>query len=653
MSLTHFPHVYSPLAVGNIELKNRLQYSPIVSNHADFGTGQVNQPLIKFVEGQAMTGAALVTIGSTPIDFDRGRDFYGCLSAVSDDDLGGLSNLAAAVHWHDCKLSAELTHAGQWADRRSLNGKKAFVPSVVPGYHTDEFYEEITRPDMLTIIDHWCEAAERCMKAGFDMVMVHMAHGNLLSSFLSPAFNHREDAYGGTPEKRWKYPLEVLEAVSSVTKGKVPIEIRITGNEHIKDGTELRERIAFLKEAQRYADMVIVSAGTLLFDRETMCYNMPGYYTDKMLNTPYSEAIKASIDIPVSVVGGINTLEEAEYIISSGKADIVAMAKGFMADEQFAVKGLRGQEKDIRPCMRCMYCLRGTGVGGALQGCAVNPRMGLESYYGELTPPLKKKKVLIAGGGPGGMEAAQILTQRGHEVILCEKQDRLGGALHEASALPLKEGFRRYLEYTVRKTNECGADIKLNTEVTTDLVREIAPDALIIAAGAKDIIPPIKGIDLPNVHRVSAVDNGRDTVGEEVVVCGAGLSGAECALSLAMQGKKVTLIDKIKEEDMCLEMIFFSRLLLIKKLKEFGVRIIGGLTVKEFSEAGVLAEKENGEVISLSANDAVIAFGLKPDKAMLERLSSVIPETYIIGNAKKVGVIGDATTQAYRVAMRL
>lgn len=650
MPRNHFPHVYQPIQVGNMTLKNRIQYSPIVSNHADYVTGRVTNELLEFVSTQAKTGAGLVTIGSTPIDFDRGRDFYGCLSVTSDDDGAGLRLLTREVHTNDCKLSAELTHAGQWAAERSLMGKEAFVPTVVPGIHDPKKFKEITRSEMLEVIDHWIDAAKRCVACGFDMVMVHMAHGNLLSSFLSTAFNMRNDQYGGTPQNRWRYPLEVLEAVQSVTKGKIPIEMRIVGDERIPGGTPLSERIEFLKEAQKYIDMIVVSTGTL-FMGEAFSYNMPGYYTPAMLNVPMAAEMKKALHIPVSVVGGISTLEEAEDIIASGKADIVAMAKALMADPQFVTKGQRGQEKDITPCMRCLYCIRNVEGEAHLDGCAVNPRLGWEYRWGQLVPALQKKKVMILGGGPGGMEAARILSARGHDVVLYEKREQLGGHLPEASALVIKDGFRRYYDYAVRKTMASSARIVLGVEADAETIRQESPDVLIIAVGADPIVPAIEGIGQSNIHGVIEVDRGIVNLGRKIIVCGAGLSGSECALGLALEGKDVTLVDMRPKEELCNELTFFMRPLLMKKLEENNVKTLERHTVRGFTDTGVFVRDGEGNECLLEADDIVLAFGLTPDREKIEALADTVAETYIIGDAKKVGVIGDAVGEAFRVCL--
>ena len=643
----NYPHVYQPIQIGNITLKNRIQYSPIVSNHAGFRSGSVTTELLEFVSAQARTGAGLVTIGSTPVNLNEGRDFFGCLSATSDDDMAGLRTLAREVHRYGCMLSIELDHSGQWGANTLPEGKQAWVPSVVAPYHDPKRFREINRTDMLSVIDDFVAVTKRLVKSHFDMIMIHYAHANLLSAFLSTAWNQRTDQYGGSEKNRWRFPLELLEAVYSVTKGIAPLEMRIVGNEHIPGGTPLDERIRFVKEAQKYVDMIVVSAGTLFYG-EAFGYTMPGYYAPAGLNVPYAAAFKeACPDLTVSVVGGISTLGQAEDIIGSGKADIVAMAKALMADQDFVTKGQRGLEKEIRPCLRCLYCINHDNAEQHLDGCAVNPTLGWEYRTPKPSLALKKKKVMIIGGGPAGMASAQYLTERGHDVVLYEKANRIGGRLFEASALPFKDGFRRFLEYTVRKTNECGARIIPGKAADRETVKAEAPDVLIIATGAKLIVPPIKGIDGPNVSNVCEIDRGEAKTGQKVIVCGAGLSGSECALGLAMEGKDVTLVDMIPAESFYSDLVFYTRPLLTKYLAEYNVKLVGGCAVQEFCAGGVLVKTADGNTQLLECDTAVTAFGVRSDKAAVSALAELVSETYVIGDADKVGVIGDAIGQAY------
>ncbi len=651
MAKNHFPHIYQPIDVGTMHMKNRIQFSPIVTNHAEFESGRVTDALLEFVSTQAQTGCGLITIGSTPVDFEHGRDFYGCLGVTNDNDRSGLHLLTDEVHKYGCNLSAELIHAGQWA---ALNGIEAWVPSVLDVFPKDKsLYKEITRKEMDVVIEHYMDAVRRCMQSGFDMVMCHIAHGNLLSGFLSTYWNQRTDAYGGSPQKRWKFPLEVLEAMHSVTKGKIPIEVRVVGDEHLPGGTPIEERIEFLKEASKYIDMLCVSTGTLFYG-DAMCYNMPSYYVPNGLNVEHAAAFKQALGdkVAVSVVGGINTLELAEKIIAEGKADMVAMAKALMADDRMIVKGEQGREDDITPCMRCMYCLRGQGTDSPIHGCAVNPRLGMEYRYPRTMPMRKKKKIMIIGGGPAGMFAAKTLAERGHEVDIYEKADKLGGRLWEASALWMKEGFRRYRDYAIRKTYECGARVHLNTEVTPDIIRAEHPDAVIIALGANEFVPPIKGINGPNVVSVVDVDRKNVKVGKKVVICGAGMSGAECSMELGKEGHDCTLVDMLPEEKLNINLKDFTKEIFIQHLDNNKVKRFYETGVEEINEEGVVVKK-NGRKRTIKCDTVITAFGIRPDKKFVEELKEIVPETYVVGDAYKTGLIGDATNSAYYACMSI
>ncbi|MCF0120370.1 MAG: FAD-dependent oxidoreductase [Oscillospiraceae bacterium] len=651
MALNHFPHIYNPIDVGTMHMKNRIQYSPIVTNHCDFETGRVTHEMLDFAATQAQTGCGLVTIGSTPVDFDHGRDFYGCLSVTNDHDLSGLHMLTDEYHKYDCNLSTELIHAGQWS---ALNGDEAWVPSIMDIFPKDKsLYKEITRKDMDVVIENFMKATERCVKAGFDMVMCHIAHGNLLSAFLSTFWNHRNDAYGGSAKNRWKFPLEVMEAMYSVTKGNIPIEVRVVGNERLEGATDIRERIEFLKEASKYIDMLCVSTGTLFYG-DAMCYNMPSYYVPNGCNVDVAAAFKEALGdkLAVSVVGGINTLEMAEDIIASGKADIVAMAKSLMADDRMIVKGERGQEKDIVPCMRCMYCLRTIGTDAPVHACAANPRLGLEYRYPRFIPARKHKKAMIIGGGPGGMFAAKTLGDRGHEVHIYDKADKLGGRLHEASALWLKNGFKLYLDYAVRKTYE-SAEVHLNTEVTPELIRAENPDVVIVAVGADEFVPPIKGIDGKNVVSVVDVDRGTVEVGKRVVVCGAGMSGSECAMGLGHEGHECTVVDMRPKSALYKNLKDFSYPIFFQRLEEANVQLMYETAVKEITDKGVVVTTADGEEKLIECDTVITAFGLRRNAALVEELKEIVPETYVIGDAKKIGVVGDATNDAYYACMQI
>ncbi len=370
------------------------------------------------------------------------------------------------------------------------------------------------------------------------MVMIHGAHGNLIGQFLSPLVNHRTDWYGGSLENRMRFPLQVIKAIREKCGRNINIEYRISGDEIIEGGQRLDEVLEFLKVAQKDIDIAHISAG-LIVDTRYQQFTIPPYYMPHCHNVQYAEVAKKVLDIPVTTVGSITTIAEAEEILASGKADIVGMA-----DNNIVTKAYRGQEDTIRPCLRFIEGCGNIFFGKQIR-CSVNPIIGRESRYKTIPKADVKKKVMVVGGGPAGMMATQTLIQRGHDVILFEKSGQLGGLLHEASALPFKGDLRRYLDWDIRTTMNCGADIRLNTEVTPKVIEEVNPDALVVALGSSVLVPNISGVDGSNVVTVTDVDTKKVKTGQKVVVCGGGLSGMECALGLAMEGKDVTVVDMV------------------------------------------------------------------------------------------------------------
>ena len=649
-AFTRYPNVFKPIKVGPVTLRNRIQFSPMVSAHADAETGACTDALIEWVGSQAKNGVGIITIGSSPIDYDRGRDFYGCLSIWKDSDEAHLKMLSEQAHKYGAKISVEMTHAGCIGDPRLLNGKPAFVPSVIPQIHDGMNVKEIEEYEMYELIRHWTACAKRCSDAGFDMVMLHGAHGNLLSSFLSPLLNTRTDEYGGSAENRWRFPQKLMEAVREAVGDKTAVELRISGDERVAGRTSLEERIAFLKQAQKHVDMVIVSTG-IFTEQHALSMMIPSYYLGNMLNVDWASEIKQNLDIPVSVVGGITTIDEAESIISSGKADIVAMARPLIADQKLVEKARVGREEDIRACLRCNQCLTYTCLGAPIR-CTVNPTAGMELKYNQIPLAVKKKKVLVAGGGPAGMTAAQYLIKRGHDVTLYEASDKLGGRLHEASALWCKTGFRRYLDWTVKETKNCGARLVLSTVVTPELIKQEAPDAVVVAVGASELIPAIPGIDGANVVRVTEIDKGIKGAGEQVVICGGGLSGTECGVGLAREGKSVILVDQLPEQQLCNELFMNNRLNLFELIQEYGIKRVCG-AVKSIGANGVELLSENGGTEALPADTVIIAFGLAANHEQIDALMNVVPESYLIGDCNRPGIIFDANHSAFTAAMEI
>ena len=645
-----YPHVFQPLTVRGLTLKNRLEYAPTVVLKCS-PEGEVTQEMLDYVAWQAKTGVGYLTIGNTPVVHTDSSAWVCELNVTQDRCIHGLEMMARTARENGAEMSVELAHAGRGSN--STPGNPALAPSDVPlnggplGY-----IKPMNEEDMAFVRQQFVDCAIRCQKAGLKIIMIHCAHNNLLAQFLSPASNHRTDAYGGSLENRMRFPLSVLKAVREAVPNMV-IECRCSAQEDTPDGLQLEESLMFMERAQAYVDIIHVSRGNIFFNYGST-YTIPTYFKGRQLNVAFAAEAKKRLHVPVAVVGNITSLREAEDIIGSGKADIVVMAKSYMADENLIHKSIRGHAEEVRPCTRCDWCGNANNFGTSMR-CAINPLLGRDIDLSKLVEPGQEKHVMVIGGGPGGMMAAQTLRAMGHRVSLYEKSHRLGGLLNDATVAPFKEYMRLYLQWDIRQTMQCGAEIHLDTEVTPDLVEQVNPDAVIVASGSAYVHPNIPGIDLDKVRTVSDVENHRVPVGERVVVCGGGIVGLECAVMLGMEGKQVTVIDQIPLEKFADGMPVFNHIELNYQLEKYGVTLVGGQKITSFGENGVETVDASGEKQAFAGDTYVLALGVKPDNRLAQQLLSAYAEgIYVVGDCVSTGrLLADANQEAFHAAIRI
>lgn len=649
MKQNTYPHLFQPLTIRGLTLKNRLEYAPtvVLKCNAD---GTMSQEMLDFMEWQARTGAGWVTVGDTPVTHDNTSHWLCEMNVCDDECIHGMNALVEQCRKHGAELSAELAYAGR-GNRAPRDGTPTAVVSAERPLAPEDNVRTMNREDMDYLKERYVDCALRCKHAGFRMIMLHCAHNNFLAQWLSPDSNVRTDEYGGSPENRRRYPLEVIQAVREAVGNDMVIELRVSAAEGIPGGLEFEESLAFMELAQEYVDIMHVSQGSIF--HLSARYTIPTYFREphKPLNTGYSEIVKQRLRIPVAVVGMITSLQQAEEIIASGKADIVAMAKSFMADGDIVHKSLAGMEDKVRPCTRCDLCGNANTWGTSMR-CAINPRCGI---YGEIekVPEYQRKNVMVIGGGPAGMMAVQTLVKRGHKATLYEKSDRLGGLLNDASLVPFKQLMREYVAWDVRETMECGAAIRLNTEVTEELIAHENPDAIIVATGSQYVTPPIPGIEkaLP----VRDVDSQNVETGETVVVCGGGITGLECALALALEGKKVSVVDMLPRDQFVMEMPIFNKADLMAQLEEKGVVLYGSQNIQAIGN-GVKTLDEKGREQFFPADSVVNALGVRPNdtlgKALLKKYGSI--DVIMVGDCTaKGGTYYRANHEAYNAAMRI
>ena len=514
-----YAHVFSPLKIGRVTTKNRIEVSPAIPFLASEDYF-VTRELIEWHRRMAKGGAGIVTIGETLLDYEDARrnGRLNTLCLADERSINGLSVLAETIHRYGAVASIELNYEG------------LCMPA------------EMTVEQIKAIISQFGDAAVRCRQAGMEMIMIHGGHGHLLGKFFSPVTNRRTDSYGGTLEKRTKFALDVLNAIREKVGDKLSIEYRISADELVPGAPTVEETIEFARMIENRIDLLHVSAGNL-YAPETCARMIQPTYVPRGINVDYAARFKQELNIPVTAVGSL-TMEMAEEIISQNKADMVAMIRSIIADPDCVRKAQEGRANDIRPCVRCNRCLSTTRDYTRPTRCTVNPEAGREAEFINRDVPERKKKVVVVGGGPGGMEAARTAARRGHEVVLFERDSELGGALIMASALSFKEDMRKYLVWARRMTlNTPNIDFRLSTEATAEEVVKEHPDVLVIAVGSSPTIPSVPGIDRKNVVWAGDVDMGRIETGKIVLVVGAGLTGCETALQLALIGKGVTIID--------------------------------------------------------------------------------------------------------------
>ncbi len=658
-----YEKVFTPIKIRGVEFQNRIECAPMSPKFADMH-GNVTTEFINFFRAIARGRPGIVTIGNSAIDLAESQDETRHLDLSSDDRILGLGQFADMCESCGVIPSIEINHSGRdaWYDIRKnvpygpsecytkaeLDKARKLGREPVKARAMDK--ERIART-----VDKYSEAALRCKKAGFPMAMLHGAHGNLIAQFLSPMTNQRTDEYGGSLENRARFAIEVIDDVRRKCGEDFVIEFRISAEEFAPEGMHWQETLEFAKMIEDKIDILHVSAG-MRADVAFTRYFMQPQHMPEMFNVHFAEKFKKELKVPICTVGSIMNLENAEMILENGWADFVAMARPFLADPQIVRKSACGREDDITPCLRCAYHARG-GTKNKVIGCAVNPFCGNETQYpqGRVYPAAVKKNVAVVGGGPAGMQAAVTLAERGHSVTLIEKESKLGGNLLRAGTLPFKAGIRRYTKWMSEKVmkNE-SITVRLDTEATPELITEMKPDALVIAAGAEKLVPPIPGVEKSHVHWAPDADEGLCQVGENILIVGAGTIGLESGAYFSGQGKKVTLVEMAAEQSRLFPTLGTGAYFALKEmLDNNGAEVIMSHAVTEIGDTyAEIKDLNTGEKRRIECDTVLLAAGLKPRKETAEALRHCAPETevFIVGDLKKPATIGDAVNAAFGIA---
>ncbi len=443
-----------------------------------------------------------------------------------------------------------------------------------------------------------------------------------------------------------RLPLAIVEAIKKACGRDFPVEFRMSGDECNPNGYHLDDAIEMAKMLDGHVDLLHVSAGNHeIFD--VFYITHPSMFLEDGCNVKYAAAIKKAVNCPVGTVGALTDPAMMEEIIASGQADVVNIGRQSLADPYLPNKARQGKSDEIGQCMRCYACFSECDATRHFQ-CAINPVIGFEAEVTQRPAAREHKKVLIAGGGMAGMEAAIECAAAGHEVILCEKTDKLGGTLLCEEKVPFKDKLGRYIRRQIRLVERSGAEVRMNTEVTRELAAEIEPDVIIAALGARPVKPPIKGIDLPGVFGAEEIYYHPEKAGKKIVVLGGGLVGIELSLFLAMEGAEVSIVEMLPHLSYGHEVVHGS--LLDLKLEEYKIKVNLNTKALEITEEGVKCETDKGEEVFFAADTVIYAVGQRPEWERADELRDLAPEFYQLGDCLKPRNIMSATHEAFFAA---
>jgi len=629
-----YPHLFSPIKINSIMVSNRIIANPIGHVYEDKALGR---------PGVVIAGSVITQPGKS--SWASSEEPY----AFGKYQVEKTRQRILIAHRGGAKASIEIGHAGQYA--RVAPGDFAIGPT---SYIREDGVEVRAMDEaMMEEVIYWyAKTAKDAKEIGFDMVFLHFAHGWLVSEFLSPLFNKREDEYGGPIQNRMRFPLRILKAVRKAVGPDFPIEMRVSANEWMPGGIEFDDVLTFIQAAQEYIDMVQISCG-LDIEHEANVYMATTNFTEHMLNVKYAKIVKENVHILVSVVGAIMNPEEAEKLIADGIVDMVALGRPLIADPDWPIKAMEGRAEDIIPCIRCLQCYH-ISTNRRNVGCSVNPRFANEAWVPRTLPKSEKKyRVIVIGAGPAGCKAALTADARGHEVILLEKENYIGGALHFIAKEYFKEDIKAYFQYLKTQLAKSKVEVRLNTEATPDLVRSLKPDAIIIAVGAEPVVPDIPGIHNSNVIGFYDAITDKKAIGSNVVVIGGGTIGAEIGLELSLiKGKRVTIIEMT--DTLAAQGNMLYKIALRHKMEEAkSLSVILEARCKEILNNSVRVIDKEGKELLLPADTVIIATGVKARQEVAESFYGIVPMTYMIGDCVRPRKIQEATLEGYTIASEL
>ena len=639
-----FKTMFSPIQIGPMTVKNRFVVPPMGNNFANPDGTWSDQSVAYYAE-RAKGQFGLITIEATVVHHGaKGGPKKPCL--YDDSSIESLKKITDACHAQGAKVSIQLQNAGPEGNAKNA-GAPIEAASAIPSVYGKDTPVEVPTEKVYELVKGYGDAAERAMKAGADAVEIHMAHGYLVNSFISPRTNKRVDEFGGNFENRMRFPRLIVEEVKRRVGGKVAILARINSSDEVEGGDDVHDSAAIAAYLEDCGvEGLHVSRAVHIKDEYMWAPTAvhAGFSADLVTE------IKRAVSIPVITVGRYTEPYYAELLLREGRADLVAFGRQSLADPHMPEKAMNDNLEDLVPCIACLQGCVANMYKGEPICCLVNPFLGHEAQgYPKAE---KSKKVMVIGGGVAGMCAAFVAAERGHDVSLYESTDKLGGNMRLAAYPPGKGDITNMIRSYIVRCEKAGVKIHMNTTVDLEMVKAEKPDAVVVSTGSKTLILPIEGIDNPAIIHGSDLLYGKRAAGKKVLVVGGGMVGCETAAFLGEQQHDVTVIEY--RDTVGADVIHEHRVFLMEDFKNYGIKEITGAKVCKFFDDGVEYESPDGSRHEVRGFDSVVlSMGFKNYNPFAEQLEELGQEVYVVGDATRARRALDATKEAYAAAMQI
>ena len=644
---TRYPTLLSPIRVGNTVYRNRI-FTPPMTLHAL--QGQQHYPTEQVIESyaaRAKGGAASVTVGGVSVFPNQEDDEHTNWDIRKKHNQYYVHQLIDRIHFYGAKICFEVGTPYFDKPYAAVKG----LPCIIPFIKTEECPVEY----MDYAADCYAEIVKILASLGADSIMLHYGHGLVFGQFLSPLTNTRTDEYGGPLlENRARFPIMVLDRIREKAGNRILIELRISGNEKCEGGITEEETIQFVEMIQDKINIIHCSAGNLL-QPGGMARVHPTSFLPEIPNSDVAAKFKASdkIHIPVVTVGGFGNPDQAEKFLAEGHADIVSMGRALIADPEIPQKAYEDRAEDITPCIKCLRC-HDSACFETHYVCSVNPVIGIETkvkgWEAKVDDP---KKVAVIGGGVAGMECALVAAKKGHQVTLFEKNDHLGGQLNFAEYASFKYSILKFKKYMIRQVEKSDVTVHLDTDVTPEQISEMGFDWVIAAVGAQPAYPPIPGLkDGHVVTAVSVYGHEDELVGDEAIIIGGGQVGCETALHLALNGRKVTIVEMQSALAPDASVTLRDEIVRHLEMNE-NVTILTGYACQQVSAGTVIVKTPEGEIKDLTADTLVLSAGMRPEIDKALSFYGSAPRCTSVGDCSKVATIEQAMASGFAAALNI